>query len=138
MSANTSPTTRLPSRWLYWRRRSTVPYDGFCSEPTESGAIQRVVMPAYSNACPVGTRNGRFREDERNVRLARVPLFQLNVPPSCRPKGNSYESAPLVRCLIRPGWVAYWFGARGSRKSTSPWKSALPSEFELPLCVAQL
>ena len=75
-------------RRLYCARRSTCPHDGFSSVPTESGASQRVVKPANSNASAAGTRSGRLRPDARKVRLATVPEFHVNVPPSWRPNGN--------------------------------------------------
>ena len=76
---------------------------------------------------------GRKRPEISCARLYSMPLFQLNTPLSSSPESQLYEPNALNWCLMLPGCGPHALGARGSSAIQSPWKSALLSEFVLPL-----
>src|SRR5262245_11431357 len=115
---------------MYCARTSTDPQPGLCTAPTAPGATQKSLTPLNTKA--LSTSIGRRRLDASCVLFTVVPEFQRYVPPSSRPYLVVYEPADLKMWLIVPGTTPFMLGARGSSHSTSPAKSALPSDTVLP------
>ena len=94
---------RLADRPHVLRAQVDLPHAGLSNEPTESGASQRSMMPPKRNASAVGTRNGRLRPDDRNVRLAIVPEFHENGAAELQAERERVRAAALGEVTDQAG-----------------------------------